>query len=236
MSAILKQKLIDIANGFTKYGLWKGGGSVSAKIDMLWENPSPSTSFSEQNVTIDTNYDIFIIDFIPNYNSLFHFTMLFNKVFNRKYVLYCNSGGSQSEQYQRRFTLQDNYINFEGGLIPGIKYDNSVCIPTFVYGIKFKNEIHEYSTEEKIVGKWIDGKDIFERVMVLENFIVNANSWYTTNIIFNFEKTLKCYLITEDGIAYPSIASQNNGKLSVRHFRNDNIAFNTIIIQYTKTE
>lgn len=29
MSAILKQKLIDIANGFTKYGLWKGGGSTS---------------------------------------------------------------------------------------------------------------------------------------------------------------------------------------------------------------
>lgn len=27
MSAMLKQKLIDIANGFTKYGLWKGGGS-----------------------------------------------------------------------------------------------------------------------------------------------------------------------------------------------------------------
>ena len=29
MSAMLKQKLIDIANGFTKYGLWKGGGSNS---------------------------------------------------------------------------------------------------------------------------------------------------------------------------------------------------------------
>lgn len=29
MSAMLKQKLIDIANGFTKYGLWKGGGSGS---------------------------------------------------------------------------------------------------------------------------------------------------------------------------------------------------------------
>ena len=27
MSAMLKQKLIDIANGFTKYGLWKSGGS-----------------------------------------------------------------------------------------------------------------------------------------------------------------------------------------------------------------
>lgn len=31
MSAILKQKLIDIANGFTKYGLWKGGGSSGSK-------------------------------------------------------------------------------------------------------------------------------------------------------------------------------------------------------------
>ena len=36
MSAILKQKLIDISNGFTKYGLWKGGGSggSSALSDM----------------------------------------------------------------------------------------------------------------------------------------------------------------------------------------------------------
>ena len=36
MSAILKQKLIDIANGFTKYGLWKGSGSggSSALSDM----------------------------------------------------------------------------------------------------------------------------------------------------------------------------------------------------------
>ena len=33
MSAILKQKLIDIANGFTKYGLWKGGGINLSELD-----------------------------------------------------------------------------------------------------------------------------------------------------------------------------------------------------------
>lgn len=33
MSAILKQKLIDIANGFTKYGLWKGDVS-KADLDV----------------------------------------------------------------------------------------------------------------------------------------------------------------------------------------------------------
>lgn len=40
MSAILKQKLIDIANGFTKYGLWKGGGSsaLSEMTDVTFTN------------------------------------------------------------------------------------------------------------------------------------------------------------------------------------------------------
>ena len=40
MSAILKQKLIDIANGFTKYGLWKGGGSsaLSEMTDVTLTN------------------------------------------------------------------------------------------------------------------------------------------------------------------------------------------------------
>ena len=40
MSAILKQKLIDIANGFTKYGLWKGGGSgaLSEMTDVTLSN------------------------------------------------------------------------------------------------------------------------------------------------------------------------------------------------------
>ena len=40
MSAMLKQKLIDIANGFTKYGLWKGGGSgaLSDMTDVTFTN------------------------------------------------------------------------------------------------------------------------------------------------------------------------------------------------------
>ena len=33
MSAMLKQKLIDIANGFTKYGLWKGGSETLSDLN-----------------------------------------------------------------------------------------------------------------------------------------------------------------------------------------------------------
>lgn len=87
MSAILKQKLIDIANGFTKYGLWKGGGSggSSALSDMT---------------------DVTLTD------------------------------------------LQSNDI---------LKYNGSVWVND--------KYLHEYSTEEKIIGKWIDGKPIYEKVI-----------------------------------------------------------------------
>ena len=87
MSAILKQKLIDIANGFTKYGLWKGGGSggSSALSDMT---------------------DVTFTD------------------------------------------LQANDI---------LKYNGSVWVND--------DNLHEYSTEEKVVGKWIDGKPIYEKII-----------------------------------------------------------------------
>ena len=38
MSAMLKQKLIDIANGFTKYGLWKGSSKLSELDDVTLMN------------------------------------------------------------------------------------------------------------------------------------------------------------------------------------------------------
>lgn len=87
MSAILKQKLIDIANGFTKYGLWKGSGSggSSTLSDMT------DVSFSN---------------------------------------------------------LKENDV---------LKYNGSVWVNS--------DNIHEYSTEEKIVGKWIDGNPIYEKVI-----------------------------------------------------------------------
>ena len=92
MSAILKQKLIDIANGFTKYGLWKGGGSggSSALSDMT---------------------DVTFTD------------------------------------------LQANNI---------LKYNGSV----WVNG----DNLHEYSTEEKIVGKWLDGRNVYEKTLEITSF------------------------------------------------------------------
>ena len=168
MSAILKQKLIDIANGFTKYGLWKGGGSGGSSA------LSELTDVTLSNLQVD---DI-------------------------------------------------------------LKYNGSV----WVNG----DDLHEYSTEEKIIGKWVDGKPIYERVIHVENFIISNNNEITLenlDTIINYSGNL----IFTDYPGYKRFFpySQNNSsaKVVINYYDNTKFvvasAFNcntiSIAIQYTKT-
>ncbi len=163
MSAILKQKLIDIANGFTKYGLWNGGGG---------------------------------------------------------------GGGSSALSDMTDVTLSDLQVNNI------LKYNGIVWVND--------DNLHEYSTEEKIVGKWIDGKPIYEKV-IINNITWSGDSqqnvqhgifdldkiitWQT--IIGNYslpyagEKTYQLYY-NETNLVYKNNANWNNYELKT-------------IIQYTKT-
>lgn len=167
MSAILKQKLIDIANGFTKYGLWKGGGSGG------------SSALSEMTDVTFTN-------------------------------------------------LQANDV---------LKYNGSVWVND--------DNLHEYSAEEKIIGKWIDGKDIYEKVIQVDNFIIGNNEIPLENLdtIINYSGDL----ILTDYPAYkrvfPYTQNHSQSKVIINNYNNTKFvvasAFkcNTIniIIQYTKT-
>ena len=174
MSAILKQKLIDIANGFTKYGLWKGGGSGG------------SSALSEMTDVTFTN-------------------------------------------------LQPNDI---------LKYNGSVWIND--------DNLHEYSTEEKIVGKWIDGKPLYEKI-IKQTFTFNSQS-ESLNINIQNIDFVKYYMDFNRIGTYghnplnfinPTAPSVNIGG----NFTSNNSTFNlrvgtgvvgntynvTIIMEYTKT-
>lgn len=176
MSAMLKQKLIDIANGFTKYGLWKGGGSGG------------SSALSEMTDVTFTN-------------------------------------------------LQANDI---------LKYNGSVWIND--------DNLHEYSTEEKIVGKWIDGKPIYEKV-IYEN--ITDRNWNNIQMNVSIDNIIKLkgilyqgnghpYFIELQGNTYPNI--DNRAMLlykkdekyisyGVLYTQTDlSSAYLYIIIQYTKTD
>ena len=170
MSAILKQKLIDIANGFTKYGLWKGGGS----------------------------------------------------------------GGSSalSEMTDVKFTnLQENDV---------LKYNGSVWVND--------DNLHEYSTEEKIVGKWIDGKPLYEKTVsfgsgTLSNKALvsfeNMNIDKIMVISGTFEDRIDGQLsipVSLDGTLYVGFYCKRSGiLLTFSGAFNGRISNAYAIIQYTKT-
>ena len=161
MSAILKQKLIDIANGFTKYGLWKGGGSGGSSA------LSELTDVTLSNLQVD---DI-------------------------------------------------------------LKYNGSV----WVNG----DDLHEYSTEEKVVGKWIDGRNIYIKVIV---YTVNlpSNTWVEIpEEIGNKQIIFSACGFSNDGIYVPLISNVDRRvttKVRLYNFRNGGITIDYSIIEYIKNE
>ena len=72
------------------------------------------------------------------------------------------------------------------------------------YGIKkSENILHEYNTEEKIVGKWIDGKPIYEKVIIIDNPPSGVDVLYSHGISnFNHVININVVYITNGGIEY----------------------------------
>ena len=104
------------------------------------------------------------------------------------------------------------------------------------------SEWHEYSTEEKVVGKWIDGKPVYEKTWEFgSNIIVESNVWTDTPISnstikaiigvkgYNlFSGKLSCWnglSATADTGNYVKILNNRNTQISVKY----------LALQYTKT-
>ena len=163
----LKQVATNMADAFTRFGLWKGGGSGG------------SSALSEMTDVTFTN-------------------------------------------------LQPNDI---------LKYNGSVWVND--------DNLHEYSTEEKVVGKWIDGKPIYEKVIHIENFIIGNNEIPLENLdtIINYSGHLIFTDYPEYKRFFPYTQNNSTAKVVINHYNNTKFvvasAFNCntiyISIQYTKT-
>ena len=158
----LKQVAINMADAFTRFGLWKGGGSGSSALSDMTD------------------------------------------------VTFSN--------------LQENDI---------LKYNGSVWVND--------DNFHEYSTEEKVVGKWIDGKPIYEKVINVENFIIGNNEISLENLdtIINYSGSL---IISGNKRVFPFIQNNTSSKVIINDYNNTRIVVNSafncntiyIAIQYTK--
>jgi hypothetical protein len=98
---------------------------------------------------------------------------------------------------------------------------------------------HHYSTDEQVVGTWIDGSTLYERVYVLDNAIeIQSGQWYTTTIpANNVNIIVDVTAINTDGTIWKFLAASVSNSNYVKLFqtRGDNIGVKTIILQYTKT-
>lgn len=96
-----------------------------------------------------------------------------------------------------------------------------------------------YSTTEHKTGrKWIDGKDIYEKVVVLENAISVGTSWSNLGIS-NAEYDIMVHAngLHEDGSFYPLILDLHNSEQATTLYAkaSASIDVKTLVFEYTKT-
>lgn len=118
-------------------------------------------------------------------------------------------------------------------LIPQIKYRKSTTMYEQI------DAVVNYSTTEKVVGTWIDGKPLYQKTYEC-NELVPSENWYTTSIVSpnNIKQIVNTIAgDTNASMTYiSSIANLNNsGYFGMYNTRSENVRVMYMTIQYTKT-
>lgn len=103
------------------------------------------------------------------------------------------------------------------------------------------NSGHNYSTDEQIVGTWIDGSTIYQKTYVFENeLILRTNTWTYTDIpntginkIISFEAMNNSG--TNLGFLGVNRDSAVTGTIGILNTRNIDTPCKILTIQYTKS-
>lgn len=105
--------------------------------------------------------------------------------------------------------------------------------------------LHHYSTAEQIVGTWIDGKPIYERIIAKQDNMKSSsfewvNNWLdTSNIPIDelIDCWLKCSATGVNGRMNPTQVKYNGTNIDMLFSANQSVNFNCefAVIQYTKS-
>lgn len=157
----------------------EGSGSGSNNLELLWENPSPTSSFPAQTITLSSNnYDYLIIN--PTLQTTIDGSTnsLILKKYPNKVVMSELTWINESLGISVRIVrISEDGLNvtFENVKTSN---DNSILVPLSIYGVKnsLSSQSNEniYSTEETVVGKWIDGRPIYRKTIVLNNITIGS--------------------------------------------------------------
>lgn len=130
MANIIKQ--LKDSNGNNIYPIAYAQGGM--KIDLLWTNPSPTSAFSAQTLSIDmNNYNMIFVIATSRTDLDVRFSSSF-KVGSYTARL-CSTFTGTNVYTTRNVNLTPTSLGFEGGY-NGSTANNSYCIPMYIYGIK----------------------------------------------------------------------------------------------------
>ena len=85
----------------------------------------------------------------------------------------------------------------------GVTYPSQIRYMDKTYGIGSSGGSHTYSTTEQKVGTWIDGSDVWEKTINIEETTIHGNTSFTIDIETNID------ILIEYSLMYRDIALQN---------------------------
>lgn len=98
---------------------------------------------------------------------------------------------------------------------------------------------HHYSTDEKVIGTWIDGSTIYGKTFVLENALtLSSNSWNNTPISNSgISKVIDVTVFSSQGAVFKQIAANRDSGnyVQILNSRDNNITINCIYLEYIKS-
>ena len=247
--------------GNTVYDIPGGGSSTNYgkfKCDVLFVNdPLPSPTSGTANVTRNYTLNKSIDDY--------------DAVYVVMYGYYTSSQGAtnitsrivfKNDYYLKGF---DNYSYYDGIVDPNrmrrinFTFTDSTNIQTMafrsedsvepmlckVYGLKFENKLINrsdiYSEEERLIGRWTDGKPLYQKTWTGLNVTPSYNVW--TNIIdvsnLNIDELCEWESIggntVLDGSGIESCISSNGYFMMERNVNVNPRPVEILTLQYTKT-
>ena len=95
-----------------------------------------------------------------------------------------------------------------------------------------------YSTNEQVIGTWIDGKPLYQKSFTLSSQLqVASSSWTNANVsVSNIDKIVYGDGISEDGTYQGTLATdKNNNVIYLQALRSSASYVKYLTVQYTKT-
>ena len=114
------------------------------KMDLLWTNPSPTSDFAAQTVSLDlSDYKLVLIMWVTSTSSALCRSIISPIAGDEIQDFYLAKNGT--DRYSRQITATSSGISFSPGWL-GYADDNSKMIPYMIYGIKMSyivpTEVH----------------------------------------------------------------------------------------------